>query len=261
MLALVVAGHVVLAAVILSWSVHLRPPEPTPLTVTLMSAPPEPDVLPAPLPMAPDEPMSKPDPMREPLPKALPQVAVVQPRPTPVPEFRPVEPEPAVEPPPVPPPVELPRPVADAPAPPASTPPPPPVAAAPAESTPSAPAVSRPEAPRNVADTVRPPPPAAPAVDSDVPPQAWNADYLRNPKPAYPSTSRRMGEHGTVLLRVLVNASGEPLKVELKTTSGFARLDDSALDAVRRWKFVPARLGDQPVEAWVVVPIKFSLKG
>jgi protein TonB len=44
-------------------------------------------------------------------------------------------------------------------------------------------------------------------------------------------------------------------------SSGFPRLDERAADTVRRWKFQPARQGGQPVEAWVIVPIQFSLKG
>lgn len=101
----------------------------------------------------------------------------------------------------------------------------------------------------------------AAATDSDASSQAWKADYLRNPKPVYPSASRRLGERGVVLLRVLVTATGDPAQVDLKKTSGYARLDESARAAVRHWKFMPARLGDKPVEAWVLVPIEFSLKG
>lgn len=87
----------------------------------------------------------------------------------------------------------------------------------------------------------------------------FDADYLSNPKPAYPSASRRLGEAGTVLVRVHVDSEGLPLKVELKGSSGFERLDQSALDTVARWRFVPARRGRTPVAAWVVVPIVFSL--
>jgi len=87
------------------------------------------------------------------------------------------------------------------------------------------------------------------------------AAYLRNPKPSYPNLSRRLSEQGTVLLRVFVTMSGDATRIELKESSGFQRLDKSALDAVQNWKFMPARRGEQPVAAWVIVPIKFSLKG
>ncbi len=100
---------------------------------------------------------------------------------------------------------------------------------------------------------VAPPPP--------VPTQPrFDADYLDNPKPAYPPISRRLNEQGRVTLRVLVAADGGAREVQLHTSSGSPRLDESALAAVRRWKFVPARLGLEPVAAWVLVPISFTLK-
>ena len=70
-----------------------------------------------------------------------------------------------------------------------------------------------------------------------------------------------MGETGRVVLRVLVTATGAPERVELRTSSGSLRLDGAALEAVQRWKFVPARQGDTPVPAWVLVPILFTLEG
>lgn len=87
------------------------------------------------------------------------------------------------------------------------------------------------------------------------------AVYLSNPKPLYPNVSRRLGEQGTVLLRVFVTVAGEPAQIELKSSSGFPRLDRAALNAVRSWKFSPATRSDQAVDAWVLVPIRFSLKG
>lgn len=89
----------------------------------------------------------------------------------------------------------------------------------------------------------------------------FNADYLDNPTPAYPALSRKLREEGRVLLRVRVDAAGHPAQVVMHATSGFSRLDERAAETVRRWKFQPARQGGQPVEAWVIVPILFSLKG
>jgi protein TonB len=103
------------------------------------------------------------------------------------------------------------------------------------------------------------PAPAAP-LTTLVPPN-FNVDYLHNPAPVYPALSRRMGEEGRVLIRVFVEADGAPVKVELRTSSGSERLDQSALEAVRRWKFVAAKQGDKAIAAWVVVPVVFSLKG
>ncbi len=105
------------------------------------------------------------------------------------------------------------------------------------------------------------PPAATAAAAAAVVPPSFNADYLSNPAPPYPALSRRMGEEGRVVVRVLVSTDGHAERIELRTSSGHPRLDDVALDTVRRWKFVPARQGDQPVAAWVLVPISFSLKG
>lgn len=88
----------------------------------------------------------------------------------------------------------------------------------------------------------------------------FDAAYLHNPAPQYPALSRRMGEEGKVQLRVFVETTGRPSQVQLKTSSGSARLDIAAQDAVRRWKFTPARRGETTVAAWVVVPIVFNLK-
>lgn len=87
----------------------------------------------------------------------------------------------------------------------------------------------------------------------------FDADYLQNPKPAYPHISKRLGEEGKVLLRVFVTANGLAEKIELRASSGFHRLDQAAQEAVARWRFVPAKRGEQAVTAWVVVPIVFSL--
>jgi protein TonB len=92
-------------------------------------------------------------------------------------------------------------------------------------------------------------------------PARYDAEYLDNPPPAYPHLSRRFGEEGRVVLRVLVDAQGRPQAVEVERSSGFARLDRAAVQAVRRWHFVPARRGERTVSEWVMVPIVFSLRG
>lgn len=98
----------------------------------------------------------------------------------------------------------------------------------------------------------------APTVEATSP--RFDAAYLDNPKPHYPALSRKLSEQGRVVLRVRVDSAGLALDVSLQTSSGFQRLDTSALETVRRWKFVPARLGSVPVAATVLVPIAFSLK-
>jgi protein TonB len=111
-----------------------------------------------------------------------------------------------------------------------------------------------------------PPPPPEPVAVAVAPPVVvtqpiFNADYLDNPAPYYPALSRRAGEQGRVVLRVRVNAGGSADEVQVQTSSGHARLDEAARDTVRRWRFVPAKRGDEPVPAWVLIPISFRLEG
>lgn len=87
----------------------------------------------------------------------------------------------------------------------------------------------------------------------------FDADYLRNPKPVYPPMSRRLGEEGKVVLRVRVSAQGLALAVDVRQSSGYARLDEAARAAVERWRFVPAQQGGEAVEATVLVPLAFAL--
>ena len=88
----------------------------------------------------------------------------------------------------------------------------------------------------------------------------FDADYLKNPAPPYPPQSRRFGEEGRTLLRVFVTADGSAQQVEIRTSSGSSRLDDSAQRTVRGWKFVPAKRGGVAVDSWVLVPIVFKLE-
>ncbi len=88
-----------------------------------------------------------------------------------------------------------------------------------------------------------------------------SAAYLRNPKPQYPPMSRRLGETGRSIIRVLVGADGSAKNVRLQRSSGFDRLDQAALDAVRRWRFVPGTRGGVPEDMWFNVPIVWRLDG
>jgi protein TonB len=168
-------------------------------------------------------------------PEPEPPVEIVPPKPKPKPVVkrrpRPPEPKPVIAAP-----VEAPAPVVTAPPPPPPEPAPAPVVAA-------------------------PPAPPAPAPVVPVTAPVFNADYLDNPPPRYPALSRRIGEKGRVILRVLVNASGAADEVQIRRSSGHARLDEAARGTVRRWKFVPAKRGEQPVAAWVLIPISFRLEG
>ena len=128
-----------------------------------------------------------------------------------------------------------------------------------------APFVAPPEPkPEPKVEEAPPPPPGPKVVEApvEVAPPRFSADYLRNPKPDYPGLSRRLHEEGTVVLRIYVSPQGMPERVELNKSSGYARLDQSALETIKQhWKFVPARRGDTPVGGWVLVPIAFTLQG
>lgn len=111
------------------------------------------------------------------------------------------------------------------------------------------------------AEAPAPPPPAIVAVPQPVVSvPIFNADYLDNPSPPYPALSRRLQEQGRVLLRVLVSTEGRADQVLVQTSSGFARLDGSASETVKHWKFVPAKRGTESVPAWVLIPISFKLE-
>ncbi|WP_323815391.1 energy transducer TonB [Cellvibrio sp. NN19] len=102
--------------------------------------------------------------------------------------------------------------------------------------------------------TVAPPPVQLPLTKATA-----DAGYLRNPAPRYPDFAQQQGWEGTVILNVHVLANGKPNAVEVKQSSGRKILDDSAVQAVKRWKFVPAKLGDTETDSWVEVPINFHL--
>ncbi len=102
--------------------------------------------------------------------------------------------------------------------------------------------------------------PSPPAAEPAMEPPRYHAAYLSNPPPAYPMAARRRGIEGTVLVRAEISAGGECQRVELKKTSGHEMLDNAALEAVKTWRFVPAKRGGQAVVAWVEVPITFKLE-
>ena len=110
-------------------------------------------------------------------------------------------------------------------------------------------------APQPVKAEPAPPPEPEPVIE----PPRFGVAYLNNPPPAYPSLSRRIGEEGRVVLRVLVGVNGKPESVQVENGSGSERLDTAALEAVKKWKFIPARRSNEAISAYVLVPVKFSL--
>ena len=113
-----------------------------------------------------------------------------------------------------------------------------------------------------VAAADKAPQPAAPAaVAAPSAPRllATGVEYLQAPQPVYPQMSRRMGEQGKVVLRILVSAKGLPDQVSVETSSGFSRLDDAARQAALRAQFKPHLEDGKPVPVFIIVPLSFSL--
>jgi protein TonB len=77
--------------------------------------------------------------------------------------------------------------------------------------------------------------------------------------PLYSADSAAAHEHGTVAVRVLVDAQGLPSQIRVARSSGFARLDAAATEAVRRYRFRPAIRKAQPQQSWTTVAVDFSL--
>lgn len=116
-----------------------------------------------------------------------------------------------------------------------------------------APAVAAP------APSPAPPAPAAPQVVART--SASEASYAAtNRKPPYPRIALSNGDEGTVILRVQVTAEGTAGAVEIKKSSGFPQLDDSARRTVQTWRFKPATVDGKPVTEWYEVPIPFTLQ-
>ena len=142
---------------------------------------------------------------------------------------------------------------------PAPTPAPQPVATAEAVPTPASPAgaLAAQSAPTSVANTG--PAQAAPAAPKVELPST-DADYLNNPKPVYPMLSKRVGEQGRVLVHVLIGPDGQAQRADIKTSSGFERLDQAALATVLKWRYVPGKRAGVAEAMWFNVPINFVLE-
>jgi len=113
--------------------------------------------------------------------------------------------------------------------------------------------------PAPVAVQASPPaPPAPPPAPKIIPASA--VQYLEPPAPEYPRLSRRNAESGRVLVRVFIDVAGAPRQVQLATASGFVRLDEAALAAVRKARFKPYTENGLPTEGWTTIPINFELE-
>ena len=98
---------------------------------------------------------------------------------------------------------------------------------------------------------------AAGAVEQT--PVFWKMKPVETRPPVYPPRCLRLGLEGTVRVRVLVGEDGRVQEVTVGKSSGETALDDAAMDAVRYWRFEPAKRDGVPVRAWAIVPIEFKL--
>lgn len=104
-----------------------------------------------------------------------------------------------------------------------------------------------------------PEPPTPVAAQMPVTPPRVDASQLKNPAPPYPSLSRRLREEGTVVLALLILADGTVGEIRVQTSSGYPRLDQSALETVRYWRFVPAQRGNEAIAYAYLQPLEFTL--
>ncbi len=182
---------------------------------------------------------------------------------TPQPPAPPAPPTPPAPPPPKPaPPKPAPAPPKPAVAKPAPAPAPMPLAIAdpaPAPAAPTGVLEPQPAAQPAPAPAAAAPAPSAPPGPAVVQPSS-DASHLNNPKPVYPAVSKRLGEQGKIVLRVLIGTDGTPQKIEVKQSSGFERLDRQAVDTVSRWRFVPGTRNGVPEAMWYLQPINFVLQ-
>jgi periplasmic protein TonB len=112
-------------------------------------------------------------------------------------------------------------------------------------------------------ETITPPPVntnaiAEPSSQFAVPPLVESVEYVRAPAPVYPRESSRRREHGTVLLRVLVDPSGRAAQIQVERSSGFERLDIAAREAVQKAVFRPHEVNGVAQAAQVLIPIEFT---
>ena len=121
-----------------------------------------------------------------------------------------------------------------------------------------------------VAQVLPPPPPPAPVAPVEAPPApapsiapktipASAVQYIVPPAPVYSRISAKMRESGKAMVRVFIDEAGLPRNVQLALSTGFARLDDAALAAVRNCRFKPYLENGVAVAGWAAIPIEFEL--
>ena len=87
-----------------------------------------------------------------------------------------------------------------------------------------------------------------------------DAEYLNNPKPAYPVISKRLGEQGKVVIRIFIGIDGLAQQAQIKQSSGFDRLDQAALATALKWRYVPGKRAGVAEAMWFDVPFNWVLR-
>ncbi|MGK5027336.1 energy transducer TonB [Janthinobacterium sp. RB2R34] len=149
-----------------------------------------------------------------------------------------------------------------APAPQALIPPLPLIAVAPTEPTITPPQPSRAEAaPPATSAPAAPstPAPSPPAPAPATPRTVSSVEYVKAPQLIYPNMSRRLGESGTVVLRILINEKGLPEQIVVQKSTGYSNLDEAGRQAAMRALFKPMIENGKPVPVYVLVPLTFQL--
>ena len=110
------------------------------------------------------------------------------------------------------------------------------------------------------ADTSTPAPKSVAAIPADGVTQTAIPRGGYQVRPSYPSSARRLGIQGMTTLRVYVAADGRVTEVLVQESAGHPDLDSAAAEAVKRWRFEPARRGAEAVGVWVLLPVEFRLR-
>jgi protein TonB len=138
-------------------------------------------------------------------------------------------------------------------------PPPPPYIPPPDIAVEAAPAATNAITTTSVKPVVAPPPPAAPPAPVTHTTVEPVFDKAHSREPEYPSVSRRLGEEGVVVVRVLVAEDGHVLQAELVKSSGFSRLDNAAVESMKSYRFGPGTVDGKPAQLWKTMQYRFQL--
>ncbi len=82
---------------------------------------------------------------------------------------------------------------------------------------------------------------------------------LHNPSPEYPEMGVFLGYQGDVIIRIRVSAKGDSAGVEILRSSGHKVLDDSAINALRKWRFTPTKHDNTPMNDYVIITVSYVL--